>query len=60
MRITLTNTQPVDITVDTVGQNNPMDKRIIHPKTTVNLEVTSEAFKKLPKIGVIVKTLRGE
>lgn len=61
MRIKFTNTNPVDVVVDTTGLNKAEDKVIIHPKTTVNLTIEKSQYSSIKNTkGAVVSVLGGE
>lgn len=44
MRVKLINTNPVDVVVDILGNNDVKDKVILHPKTSKIFEITDSAL----------------
>lgn len=55
MKVKVTNTTPVDVYVDTKGNNDPKDKVIIHPSRTESLDILDVVYTNLKNTkGLIV------
>lgn len=59
MRISVTNTNPVDIVVDTEGDGKPENMVIVHPKNTVGMTIKNDQFSTIKQIPGAVVHLTG-